>query len=310
MATEHNVVDCATDWWGLADRDTLNDAAAIGNLNLFPPVIDRLQQGVLNTLFLGRLMLNPQGLRRRPRFQSGGRPVIDTSHLYYDGNSQGGIEGGLTDRGGARTSRRAVLGVSGMNYGNLLVQRSDRLRALRDDPVAAYPDHSLHPVILDLMQQLWDRGDPDGYAAQMTTHPLPDTPAHQVLMQIAYGDHQVTHVRGGGRGADDRRRGVPAGARPSTNRSRDTNLFYGLPDDHGRYRSRLGDRDLGQRPRARAAAAGGQPPAGEAPRQHRSARGPPRTPGRATAEVGLPAAQRGGRQRVRRPPCHTSVFTP
>ncbi len=26
----------------------------------------------------------------------------------------------------------------------------------------------------------------------MTSHPLPDTPSHTVLMQIAYGDHQVS----------------------------------------------------------------------------------------------------------------------
>ena len=51
---------------------------------------------------------------------------------------------------------------------------------------------TLHPWLLDLIQQLWDRGDPDGYAQQMTEHPLPDTPAHQVLMQIAYGDFQVS----------------------------------------------------------------------------------------------------------------------
>ncbi|MDQ6731628.1 MAG: hypothetical protein M3022_15410 [Actinomycetota bacterium] len=96
MATEHNMVFCATDWWGLASVDTLNDARALANLNLFAPVIDRLQQGVLNTLFLGRLMLNAQGFAANLAFQSGGRPVIDTAHLYSDGNSQGGIEGGMT----------------------------------------------------------------------------------------------------------------------------------------------------------------------------------------------------------------------
>ena len=58
---------------------------------------------------------------------------------------------------------------------------------------AAYPDSSIHPLGSDLIQQLWDRGDPDGYAAHMTSDPLPDTPPHTVLMQIAYGDFQVTN---------------------------------------------------------------------------------------------------------------------
>jgi hypothetical protein len=32
------------------------------------------------------------------------------------------------------------------------------------------------PLILDLMQMLRDRTDPDGYAEQMTNDPLSDTP--------------------------------------------------------------------------------------------------------------------------------------
>ena len=63
----------------------------------------------------------------------------------------------------------------------------------------------------------------------MTTHPLPGTPSHQVLMQIAYGDHQVSMYA-----AAVEARTVGASAyQPaldlSTNRSRDRNLFYGLP---------------------------------------------------------------------------------
>ncbi|MEO8966157.1 MAG: hypothetical protein ABI355_01060 [Solirubrobacteraceae bacterium] len=228
MATEHNMVFCATDWWGLASGDTLNDARALANVNLFAPVIDRLQQGVLNTLFLGRLMLNAQGFAANPAFQSGGRPVIDTAHLYYDGNSQGGIEGGMTTAV-APDFVHAVLGVTGEDYGNLLVQRSVDFAPFGSLLYPAYPDETLHPWLLDLIQQLWDRGDPDGYAQQMTAHPLPDTPAHQVLMQIAYGDFQVSDYS-----AAVEARTVGASVyRPAleltTNRAANGNLFYGLP---------------------------------------------------------------------------------
>ena len=191
MASEHNMVICATDWWGLASPDTGNDAAALGDLNKFPNVIDRLQQGVLNFLYLGRLMINAAGLAASPAFQLGGHSVIDTSHLYYDGNSQGGIEGGITTAV-SPDFRMAALGVSGMNYANVLVQRSTDFAPFGAVLFASYPEPSLDPVILDLMQQLWDRGEPDGYAQHMTSDPLPDTPSHQVLMQIAYGDHQVS----------------------------------------------------------------------------------------------------------------------
>jgi hypothetical protein len=226
MATEHNTVFCATDWWGLAEGDTGYDAGAVADLNRFPAVVDRLQQGVVNTLFLGRLLLHPQGLAANPAFQASGHPLINLGHLFYDGNSQGGIEGGLTTAV-APDYTRAVLGVSGMNYGNVLVQRSTDFAPFASILLAHYPDRSQYPAILDVIQQLWDRGDPDGYAQHMTTHPYPDTPAHQVLMQIAYGDHQVSMYAA----AVEAR---TIGARVHTPaldpaRSRDRNLFYGIP---------------------------------------------------------------------------------
>jgi hypothetical protein len=226
MATEHNMVFCGTDFWGLAAPDTLNDAAALADLNRFPAVVDRLQQGALNTLFLGRLLLNPAGLAFNGAFRQGGAPVIDTSNLYYDGNSQGGIMGGLLTAL-APDWRHAVLGVTGLDYANLLVQRSTDFTPFGAILFNSYTDRSLSPVILDLLQQLWDRGDPDGYAQQMTTHPLPGTPPHQVLMQVAYGDHQVSMYA-----AAVEARTIGASAyQPALagDRTRDRNLFYGLP---------------------------------------------------------------------------------
>ncbi|MGH2914102.1 MAG: hypothetical protein ACRDMX_03855 [Solirubrobacteraceae bacterium] len=228
LAVAHDMVICSTDFWGLANADTLNDAGALGNLNLFGAVIDRLQQGALNMLFLGRLMLNPGGLASSATFQQGGRPLIETSSLYYYGNSQGGIQGGFVTALSPDV-RRSVLGVTGIDYANLLVQRSTDFAPFGTLLYGAYKDQSLHPLLLDLMQQLWDRGEPDGYAEQMTTHPLPDTPSHTVLMQLAYGDHQVSMYAGA---VEARTIGASA-YQPAldlvTNRRRDRNLFYGLP---------------------------------------------------------------------------------
>jgi hypothetical protein len=231
MATEKNMTFCATDWWGLASPDTAYDASVLGNLGGFENVVDRLQQGVLNTLFLGRVMLNPKGFATNPAFQTAGTPVIDTSHLYYDGNSQGGIEGGMTTAA-APDFRRAVLGVSGMNYGNVLVQRSVDFAPFGTIMIASYPDQSMYTLTLDLIQQLWDRGDPDGYAQQMTSHPLPDTPSHTVLMQIAYGDHQVSMYAAA---VEARTIGARVHAPAlDADRARDRNLFYGIKSI-GRY---------------------------------------------------------------------------
>jgi hypothetical protein len=179
-------------------------------------------------LYLGRLMLNSGGLATNAAFQQLGRPLIQNSNLYYDGNSQGGIEGGMLTAL-SPDFRHAVLGVTGIDYANVLVQRSTDFAPFGKVLYAAYGDPSADPLLLDLMQQLWDRGEPDGYAEQMTTHPLPGTPSHQVLMQIAYGDHQVSMYA-----AAIEARTVGASAYEpaldlSTNRAQDRNLLYGLP---------------------------------------------------------------------------------
>jgi hypothetical protein len=93
LATQHDIVSCGTDWWGLTQADEPFAGSVVANLNLFGVIVDRLQQAVLNTLFLGRLMISPQGLASNPDLQVGGRPAIDASHRYCDGNSQGGIMG-------------------------------------------------------------------------------------------------------------------------------------------------------------------------------------------------------------------------
>jgi hypothetical protein len=232
MAAEHDFVFCATDWWGLASADTGFDVSALQNLNRFPAVVDRLQQGVLNTLLLGRLMANPAGFASDAAFQENGSPLFDTSHLYYDGNSQGGIMGGITTAV-APDYTRAVLGVTGMDYGGILLQRSTDFTPFAaflygQQPGGGYTDPSIHPLVLDLMQQLWDRGEADGYAAHMTSDPLPGTPAHKVLMQVAYGDHQVSQYAAA---VEARTVGAqvhqPALDLPA--RSQDVNLFYGIP---------------------------------------------------------------------------------
>jgi hypothetical protein len=116
-----------------------------------------------------------------------------------------------------------------MNYGNVLVQRSTDFAPFGAILTSAYPDNSMYSVTLDLVQQLWDRGDPDGYAQQMTSHPLPDTPSHTVLMQIAYGDHQVSNYAAAVEARTIGARYHAPALDLKTSRARDRNLFYGIP---------------------------------------------------------------------------------
>jgi hypothetical protein len=233
MASEHNMMFCATAWWGMSSGDVPYDIGALQDLNKFPQVADRLQQGVLNTLFLARLMRTADGFASDPAFQNGSsQPLHSTANAYYDGNSQGGIMGGITTAV-APDFTRAVLGVPGMNYGGMLLQRSSDFPAYATflyghAPGGGYTDDSLHPLLIDLAQQLWDRGEANGYAAHMTADPLPNTPVHKVLMHVAYGDFQVSQyaaaVEARTIGA---RHHAPALDLPG--RGQDANLFYRIP---------------------------------------------------------------------------------
>jgi hypothetical protein len=228
LATGHNMVLCATDWWGLAHGDKPYDVNAMMNLSKFPVIVDRIQQGVLNMLFLGRLMDNQRGFASSTAFQLDGQPVIDTSHLFYDGDSTGGIEGGIVTSVSPDV-RRAVLGVTGIDWANLLIPRTSGIGSLGQIAYRRYPDLSVRPLLLDLLQQLWDRGDPDGYAQYMTSHPLPDTPPHTALMQVAYGDKNVPIYAAAVEARTIGAHAYEPALDLNTNRVRDRNLMFGIP---------------------------------------------------------------------------------
>ncbi|WP_228389879.1 hypothetical protein [Streptomyces smaragdinus] len=192
LIAAHNLALCATRWQGMAEEDTLNVAATMGELGRFGTVADRLQQGVLNGLWLGKLMTHPDGLSSSPAFRSdSGSPVLDTgAELGYYGNSQGGIMGGMLTAVSTDVTK-SVLGVPAMNYSTLL-NRSVDFAPFQQIMDQAYPDKLTQQLGFALIQMLWDRGEANGYAQHMTSDPLPGTPRHQVLMHVAYGDHQVS----------------------------------------------------------------------------------------------------------------------
>lgn len=214
MANDHAMLYCATDWTGMAAADVPNAVIALQDLSRFSVIADRVQQGELDFLYLARLMVHPDGFSANPAFQwPDGESFIDRRAAFYDGNSQGGIYGG-TVCAVSIDVRQCVLGVPGMDYSILLPRSSDYVAGKPlsaydptafdpNDPTGQlgfstlfdtwYPDQSQRQLIFQLMQTLWDRADPDGYASHMTGG-LPATPHHNVLLQLAYGDHQVANI--------------------------------------------------------------------------------------------------------------------
>ena len=75
-------------------------------------------------MYLGRLLTQADGFVSDPAFQFSGHPVLDPSHVYYYGNSQGGIAGGALTAVEPDVTR-SVLYVPGMNYALLLTRSVD-----------------------------------------------------------------------------------------------------------------------------------------------------------------------------------------
>ncbi len=225
VAVAGNRIFCGTDLIGMAEDDIGNAAKIVMELSTFNTLADRLHQGHLNTLFLGRLMIHPEGLGSDPAFQDDDTALV-TDELVYYGISQGGIMGGATTAV-AQDWTYAVLGVPAMNYG-LLLDRSvdfDQFRAIFEP---AYPSAADRALGIQLVQMLWDRGEATGYVQHLTADPYNDTPEHRVLLHVAFGDHQVANVA-----TEVEARAIgAAGHRPvlAEGRSPDTEPFWGIDE--------------------------------------------------------------------------------
>lgn len=217
-AAAANLSFCALDYIGMSTTDVPTVVSQLEDLTRFRTQADRLQQGHLAFLLLGRLARSAQGFSSNPAFQIEGQSILDTSKAAFLGASQGGILGGVAS---SLTSdwERVVLAVGGLGY-HLLLPRSVNFDRFAPILAQNYPDESVQPLVLDLMQQLWSRGENDGYAQHLTRDPYESTATKSVLILEAFGDHQVANV-----GTERLARTLQAGSRaPSMAPGRSTDV--------------------------------------------------------------------------------------
>ena len=188
---QYGLMACATDEIGMSESDIPNAGGALADLSNFPSIPDRLQQGMIDFLYLGRDLINSAGFCSSSAFRVNHRCVINTARLYYDGGSQGAIFGGALAAMDPDFTR-AALNVAGMNY-SLLLTRSSDFPEFAQIFYRTYPDPLERALLFPFIQNLWDHGETDGFAEHITSDPLPGTPVHSVLMTVAFGDHQVTN---------------------------------------------------------------------------------------------------------------------
>lgn len=186
----YGYVVVATDWAGMSGDDVAStlDFLSSGDMSEFRQLPERTMQGFVNAFLAMRAMMGKLGQDDAMKFN--GVSVIDPAQRYYYGNSQGGILG-TCYMGLSTDVTRGVLGVSGQPF-NLLLNRSQDFAPFFTLLKLVFPDPIDREVALGLTQLLWDRAEPTGYSPYITSNMLPGTPQHEVLLQDALGDHQVT----------------------------------------------------------------------------------------------------------------------
>lgn len=197
FANANRIVMAGVDMQGMAEEDVAPAVLQIvADVSKFPFIPERLHQGILHHLLLGRLLADDvAGFNSHPAFQfhDDGRPVIDPARVYYSGGSQGGIFG-LTIMAVATNFERGFLAVPGANYSTLL-RRAAPFKLFLDLLRPAYPDRLDETLGIALIQQLWDRAEPNGYLHHIIPGDLSDPPVpHRVLLHMATCDSQVSNL--------------------------------------------------------------------------------------------------------------------
>eukprot|EP01006_Ploeotia_vitrea_P033220 TRINITY_DN65303_c0_g2_i1.p1 TRINITY_DN65303_c0_g2~~TRINITY_DN65303_c0_g2_i1.p1 ORF type:complete len:667 (+),score=41.82 TRINITY_DN65303_c0_g2_i1:43-2043(+) len=192
-ANEHGYVIAGVDWIGMAQDDKLVVLDILtSDFTKFKVIPDRLTQSMVNHEYLTALLMSEKFITA-PDMMPTGAPLIDPTHHYYYGNSNGGCLG-TTFVSYSTIISRGVLGVPGGTYNMLLLRSIDFTPFFK---ILSLNGNEMDLIFwLTLFEQLWARAGPGGYARSLIAHPLPGTPPKTVAIHYALGDAQVTWLAG------------------------------------------------------------------------------------------------------------------
>jgi len=201
----HNLLG-ATDWHGLSAPDFNGVFQLTGFLGTlfrdfdhFRALPDRLRQAQVNTLVLARLMREGR-FNASPWFQrSDGSGVFPgpSEPEFYWGVSLGGIMG-LFVASLTPDIERFNTDVAASNF-SMLLARAEPFRPFEDTLLMFFqPEAFKQAEIVQLIGELWTRGEPAGYVAHVTglnpsAPPLPGSIPKKIMLTLARFDHQVSN---------------------------------------------------------------------------------------------------------------------
>ena len=184
-------VEIAVDLVGMDSEDgNWIPNALAGDIADFAHLPDRLHQGFVNELLAMRMMMGK--MATDPQTMPEGKPTIDTTKRFYRGDSQGGISGGVYMAISTDVTR-GLLDNTGGPYA-LILDRSRDFSPFFLELKGIYTDPAQQQLLIDLIQQLWDNAEPNGFIPYISENMLPNTPSHNVIIQDALGDQQVSPI--------------------------------------------------------------------------------------------------------------------
>lgn len=190
ISEEIAMTGAGTYWSGLSEPDEVAVVRALVDWNEFALVSDKLQQAVIDAIALTRTVRGM--IRLDPALTFDGVPAIADDEVYYYGASLGGTMG-ATFMSYTTDVERGVLNVPGALW-SLMIHRSADWPDQRRVFANGYGREIDRQLIIVLSQVQWDFADPITTCPHLTTDPLPDTPAHRVLLQESIGDAEVTNL--------------------------------------------------------------------------------------------------------------------
>ena len=194
-----NALYCATNWIGLAEEDIAYAIEALSDISKFPSVADRLQQSMINTLYLGRLMIHLDGLGNAPGVPDDRRRQHDQHRRRRTTTATARAPSwAARSPRSRRTGPGPRSGVGGMNYSTLLnrsVDFDEYAVVLRN----AYPNALDQQLVFGVLQMLWDRRrDRRLRAAPDRPHLRPDPaegdPDDRRLRRPPGGEHHAQNI--------------------------------------------------------------------------------------------------------------------
>jgi hypothetical protein len=188
-ASKAGAVAVATDYVGLTGADTADVVDAFLDLNRFPGIIDKLRQGIIDTILLPRAFL---GCASLPQLQASGQPLIDGSNLGYFGNSMGGTLGSVIAALSPDVHRFA-LGVGGIDF-PVMMPRTTRWPQLEAFYRIAYPTRLDRDLLIVMSATQWDQAESSSFATHVLGDPLPGSAPASLLFQVGRWDADTTNV--------------------------------------------------------------------------------------------------------------------